>query len=150
MHKEISFLKKNKCAEKALNIPDTIPGTDGKQAIESEKDMIAALEEHIERLEYYTEIVSYAFDEACRSIKDKRISKQVRECLMRFYDDGQEIPFYLLNYPFELNRADFEERKRVLLKCVLREMGIMPYRSQPAFLTETKAVQGIKSQNNKK
>ena len=150
MEAEISSLKKNEDGVRIFNLPDTIPGTDGKMTLEDKESMIAALQDHIERLEYYTDIVADAFDEACRNIPDKRIADQVKECLMRFYDDGKEIPFYLLNYPFELNRADFEERKRILLKCVLREMGIMPYQHQPAFLAEVKAAHRIRPKKEKK
>lgn len=74
---------------------------DGLKGI-SKEQMLQAIEEHIEILQQYVDIVDYAYDVGTRDILNDRIKKKVLIALHQAfeqYHSGQMPAFELMDYP---------------------------------------------------
>lgn len=135
---EIARIKSNQRPLYNAQIADIRQGTDGRRHLNTD-DKLATLETHLDCLTQWNEIVDAAFDLAVDDIEDEELKTDTRKALMRSYGDDKQVDFYLLAYPIEFGRNDYEERSRTLLKYIIREIGLMPYLHPIQFKPRSKA-----------
>lgn len=141
METDLSYLRRGFKASHERSISDCRRGTDGAQKLTRE-EQIETLEEMLDSFYYMNTIVDEAFEAAVSDIEDSEIKKQIKDCLHLALGEGKEIEFRFLPYPYDYPRCDYEERKRILLKYIIRELNLMPYsryiRNKPEHLRKVK------------
>lgn len=135
---EIVRINSSQRAKYEAQISDLRQGTDGRQYL-SQDDKLDTLEMHLDCLERWNAIIDNAFDLTVEDIEDDELRIDTRKALIRSYGDDKQVDFYMLAYPIEFGRNDYEERSRVLLKYIIREIGLMPYLQPIKFKPRSKA-----------
>lgn len=135
---ELSRINSNQQPRYGSQIADLRQGTDGRRYLNSD-DKLDTLETHLDCLMRWNEIIDNAFDLAVADIEDDELRMDTRKALIRSYGDDKQVDFYMLAYPIEFGRNDYEERSRTLLKYIIREIGLMPYLQPIKFKPKSKA-----------
>ena len=135
---EIARINSNQQPRYGSQIADLRQGTDGRRYLNAD-DKLDTLETHLDCLMRWNEIIDNAFDLAVADIEDDELRMDTRKALIRSYGDDKQVDFYMLAYPIEFGRNDYEERSRTLLKYIIREIGLMPYLQPIKFKPKSKA-----------
>lgn len=135
---EIARINSNQTPRYDTQISDLKQGTDGRQRLNKD-DKLQTLKTHSDCLIRWNNIIDEAFDLAVEDITDEELRVDTRKALLRSYGDDPQVDFYMLAYPIEFGRNDYEERSRTLLKYIIREIGLMPYLQPIKFKPKSKA-----------